>query len=61
MLGGAAQGAMLVMLVFLYKSIQSIILFFIWRNKINTVGTIKALKDTKFDYKNENYIQKFFD
>ncbi len=53
MLGGAAQAAMMGILVFLYKSIQSIVLFFIWKNKINTVGTIKALKDTKVDYKNE--------
>ena len=50
---GAAGVAMLGILFFLYKSIQSIVLFFIWKNKINTVGTIKALKDKKVNYENE--------
>ncbi len=50
---GVAGVAMLGILIFLYKSIQSIILFFIWKDKINTVGTIKALKDKKIDYKDE--------
>lgn len=50
---GVAGVAMLGILIFLYKSIQSIILFFIWKNKINTVGTIKALKDKKVNYENE--------
>ena len=50
---GVAGVAMLGILVFLYKSIQSIVLFFIWKNKINTVGTIKVLKNKKFNFTND--------
>ena len=50
---GVAGVAFLGILIFLYKSIKSIALFFIWKDKINTVGTIKALKERKINYKDE--------
>ena len=50
---GVAGVAMLGILIFIYKSIQSIVLYFAWKNKINTVGTIKSLKEKKIDYKDK--------
>ncbi len=50
---GVAEFAMFGILLFLYKSIQSVVRFFIWKNKINTIGTVKKLKDKKVKYKNE--------
>ena len=53
MVMGVAGVSLLGAIICLYKSIQSIIVFFIWKNKINTLGTVKKLKDKKVNYEND--------
>jgi hypothetical protein len=53
---GAMGVAMLGMVYCIFKSIVSLIKFFIWKNKINAIGVVEKLKSKDINY--ENYKKK---
>ena len=50
---GVAGVAMLGMLYCIYKSIVSVVNFFVWKNKFNTTGIVKELKSENVNYEND--------
>lgn len=51
---GVAGVAIVWMIYCFFKSIVSVITFFVWKSKINTIGIVKELKSVNDNYQNDN-------